>query len=110
VIARIWHGRAAPAGADAYERYFREALTPELLAVPGCLGAHLLRRADGDEVELCTIVWFESLDAVRRFAGADAERAVVSEYARSLLTRYERTAAHFEVVATAGLPDAQHTG
>ena len=106
MIARIWRGWAAPEGAGAYERYFRETLTPELLAIPGCLGAHLLRRKEGDEVQLCTIVWFESLDAVRLFAGAEAERAVVSEHARSLLTRYERAVAHFEVVATSG----EHAG
>ena len=101
MIARIWRGWARPAGADGYERYFREVLTPELLGIPGCLGAHLLRRAEGDQVELSTIVWFESLDAVRRFAGVDVERAVVSEHAQSLLTSYEQTVRHFEVAASA---------
>ncbi|HYW25416.1 MAG TPA: antibiotic biosynthesis monooxygenase [Terriglobales bacterium] len=102
MIARVWRGWAAPAGAGAYERYFRGTLSPELLGIPGCAGAHLLRRPDGDEVELSTIVWFESLDAVRRFAGADAERAVVSEHAQGLLTRYEHRVVHYEVAATAG--------
>lgn len=110
MIARMWRGWAAPAGAAAYERYFAETLTPELLAIDGCLGAHLLRRPAGDEVELSTLVWFESMDAVRRFAGVDPERAVVSEHARSVLTRYEPTVAHFEVAATAGRPGAQHPG
>jgi len=102
MIARVWRGWAAPAGAGAYERYFRDTLTPELLSLPGCLGAHLLRRAHGAEVELSTIVWFESFDAVRRFAGADAEGAVVSEHARGLLTRYQHRVVHYEVAATAG--------
>ena len=102
MIARVWRGWASHEGAAAYERYFRETLTPELLGIPGCAGAQLLRRGEGGEVELSTIVWFESLDAVRRFAGADAERAVVSEHARSLLARYEHTVAHYEVAATAG--------
>lgn len=100
MIARVWHGWARPAQADAYERYFRETLTPELRSIPGFQGAHLLRRADAGEVELATITWFESMDAVRRFAGDDPERAVVSDHARGLLTRYERTVRHFEVAAT----------
>jgi heme-degrading monooxygenase HmoA len=100
MIARIWRGWARPAGADAYERYFRETLTPELLRLPGFEGAQLLRRDHGDDVELRTVTWFESLDAVRRFAGEDHERAVVSELARSLLTRYDRTVHHFEVAVT----------
>jgi heme-degrading monooxygenase HmoA len=112
MIARIWRGWATSAGAAAYERYFAETLTPELLGIDGCLGAHLLRRATGDddEVELSTLVWFESMDAVRRFAGVDPERAVVSEHARSVLTRYEPAVAHFEVAATAGRAGAQHGG
>jgi hypothetical protein len=110
VIARLWRGWATPAGAAAYERYFAETLTPELLGIDGCLGAHLLRRATGGEVELSTLVWFDSMDAVRRFAGAEPERAVVSERARSVLTRYEAAVAHFEVAATAGLADTQHGG
>jgi heme-degrading monooxygenase HmoA len=100
MIARVWHGWAWPADADAYERYFRETLTPELRRIPGFQGAHLLRRVSGEEVELSTITWFESMDAVRRFAGEDADRAVVSEHARGLLIRYEPTVSHFEVAAT----------
>jgi hypothetical protein len=98
----MWRGWATATGAGAYERYFREVLTPELLAVPGCLGAHLLRRTEGDEVELSTIVWFESADAVRGFAGADPGRAVVSDHAASVLTRYERTVVHFDVAVAVG--------
>jgi heme-degrading monooxygenase HmoA len=102
VIARIWHGWARPPEADAYERYFRETLTPELLRIPGFAGAHLLRRQDGGEVELSTVTWFESLEAVRRFAGDGYERAVVSEHARALLTRYDTSCRHYEVAGTAG--------
>ncbi len=100
MIARIWRGWAVPAGAEAYERYFRETLTPELQRVPGFEAAQLLRRDVAGEVELSTLTWFESPEAVRRFAGDDWERAVLSEHARSLLTRYEGTVQHFEVAAT----------
>ncbi len=102
MIARIWHGWAAPPQADAYERYFRETLAPELRAIAGFSGAHLLRRSVGGEVELSTVTWFESLDAVRRFAGDDYERAVVSEHARSLLMRYDPTCRHFDLAFAVG--------
>jgi heme-degrading monooxygenase HmoA len=102
VIARIWRGWALPDGAAAYQRYYTETLTPELRRIPGFRGGHLLRReVEGAEVELVTITWFESLDAVRRFAGEAYERAVVSERALALLTRHERTCQHFEVAARA---------
>ena len=99
MIARTWRGWATPEGADAYERYFRDTLAPELEGIPGFAGAHLLRRDDREngEVELVTITWFGSLDAVRRFAGEAYEQAVVSDHARSLLTRRETTCQHHEL-------------
>jgi heme-degrading monooxygenase HmoA len=97
VIARIWHGWATPEGAAAYERYFQRTLTPELRGLPGFRGANLLRHVADDEVELVTITWFDSLDAVRTFAGEEYEQAVVSEQARALLTRHDSTCRHFEL-------------
>lgn len=104
MIARIWHGWATPDGAAAYERYFRRTLTPELRRLPGFHGAHLLRGsrdpAEAEaEVELVTITWFDSLDAVRAFAGDEYQRAVVSERARTLLTRHDATCRHFALAA-----------
>jgi heme-degrading monooxygenase HmoA len=102
MIARIWRGWAPPDAAGAYQRYFERTLAPELAGIPGFRHAHLLRRdgaGAGDQVELVTVTWFDSLDAVRRFAGEDHERAVVSEHARSLLTRYDRTCRHFVLAA-----------
>ena len=78
----------------------RQTLAPELGSIPGFRGARLLRRADGDEVELVTMTCFESLDAVRRFAGEAYEGAVVSPYAQTLLTRYDRTCQHFDLAAS----------
>jgi antibiotic biosynthesis monooxygenase (ABM) superfamily enzyme len=108
MIARLWHGWAQAAGADAYEHYFRETLAPELRNIPGFCGAHLLRRADGDDVELVTMTCFDSLDAVRRFAGDTYEHAVVSPYAQTLLTRYDRRCQHFDLAVR--LPGAGHEG
>jgi hypothetical protein len=101
MIARVWRGWALPDGAAAYERYFGETLGPELRAIPGFVRGQLLvhRPADGGEVELSTISWFESMDAVRGFAGDTCDRAVVSDHARSLLTRFDETVRHLELAA-----------
>jgi len=98
VIGRIWHGWTTPENADAYEALLRSEVLPAIDRVPGFLGAHLLRRDAGGEVEFVTLTLFESLDAVRAFAGEDYETAVVPPEARRLLTHFDARSAHYEVV------------
>ena len=98
MIARLWHGWTAPENADAYEHFLRTKMFPSIHRVPGYLGADLLRRADGEEIAFVTITRFESLDAVRAFAGEDYEQAVVEPEARRLLSRFEQRSEHYEVV------------
>jgi heme-degrading monooxygenase HmoA len=102
VISRIWHGWTAPEQADEYERLLRAEILPGIHRVPGYRGATLLRRQDGDEVEFVTITVFDSLDAVRAFAGEDYEVAVVPPEARRLLRRFDERSAHYETLATVG--------
>ncbi len=102
MIARVWHGWTAPGNADAYERHFRTTVLPELQGLKGFQGAHLLRRQDGEEVEFVAITHFESLEAVRAFAGPDYSTAVIAEEAKWVLSRYGRRAEHYTVVLAPG--------
>jgi len=98
LIARLWRGWTSPADADTYERFLREQMFPSMRRVPGFAGAELLRRDDaGDEVAFVTITRFESLEAVRAFAGDDYERAVIEPEARALLSRHDERSEHFHV-------------
>ncbi|MBA3414904.1 MAG: hypothetical protein H0U10_06750 [Chloroflexia bacterium] len=72
-IARIWRGRTARERADEYLRYWREEgglhpLADEALAV------QMLREDRPDETEFVTISWWESVEAMARFAGDDPRR------------------------------------
>lgn len=98
-VSRIWHGWTKPADADAYETLLRTEIFHAIAArdIGGYRGIELLRRPAGDEVEFVTIMSFDSLDAVRAFAGADYEVAVVPPAARALLTRFDARSAHYEV-------------
>ncbi|HEY7684440.1 MAG TPA: hypothetical protein VH879_17485 [Gemmatimonadales bacterium] len=100
MIARIWHGWTAPGQAERYERLLKEEIFTGIAArqIPGYRGIELLRRAAGDLVEFVTIMRFDSLDAVRTFAGPDYEVAVVPEHARRLLTRFDERSAHYQVL------------
>ncbi len=99
MICRIWHGWTSPAQADAYEALLRDEVFFGIAAsLPqGYRGIELLRRAAEDEVEFMTLMWFDSLDVVRTFAGPDYQQAVVPPAARLLLKRYDAQSIHFEV-------------
>lgn len=99
MISRIWHGWTTPADADAYESLLKAEIFEGIRdrQIAGYRGIHLLRRDVGEEVEFITIMWFESLDAVRIFAGEDYESAVVPPKARTLLSRFDARSQHYEV-------------
>jgi len=99
MIGRIWHGWTKPENADKYERLLKEEIFPAIAAkkVIGYKGIQLFRRLLDDEIEFITIMWFESLDAVRAFAGEDYEVAVVLPKARVLLSRFDVRSQHYEI-------------
>ena len=96
MITRMWRGWTAADDADAYEQFLRTELFPEVAKLRGFCGARILRRRMGEEEEFVTLTSFESLDAVRTFAGDDFETPVIEPEAERLLLRYERRAVHYE--------------
>jgi heme-degrading monooxygenase HmoA len=100
MIGRIWHGWTSAGNADAYERLLRTEILPGIAdgRVSGFRGAQVLRRDVEEGVEFVTICWFDSLDAVREFAGNDYEKAVISAKAHQLLSRFDSKSQHYEVV------------
>jgi heme-degrading monooxygenase HmoA len=92
----VWHGWTTRANADAYERLLREQVLPGIHRMKGFRGAQVLRRDAGGEVEFVTITQFESLAAVREFAGEDYEVAVILPEAHRLLSHFDARSAHYE--------------
>jgi heme-degrading monooxygenase HmoA len=101
MISRVWHGRTTRENADAYEQLLRTEILPGIHRVPGYRGASLLRRDVDEGVEFVTITMFDSLDAVRAFAGEDYEVAVIEPQARRLLSTFDERSAHYETVLRA---------
>ena len=101
MISRIWHGWTAPGNADIYEKLLQEEIFVGIQNrhIRGFRGIQLLRREVKEEVEFVTIMLFDSLDAVREFAGEDYEVAVVPEKARAVLSRFDERSQHYEVRA-----------
>jgi hypothetical protein len=101
MISRLWHGYTTPANADAYESLLKEEIFISISnrKMSGYRGIQLFRRTIGSEVEFITAMWFDSLEAVRSFAGDDYEAAVVPPKARVLLSRFDERSQHYEVKA-----------
>jgi heme-degrading monooxygenase HmoA len=104
MISRIWHGWTTLANADVYESLLKEEIFVGIgdRHIRGYKGIQLLRRQVGDEVEFITIMRFDSLDAVREFAGADYEVAVVPPKARAVLSRFDARSQHYEIIVERG--------
>ncbi|HEX5228702.1 MAG TPA: antibiotic biosynthesis monooxygenase [Bryobacteraceae bacterium] len=99
MIARHWRGWTAPENADAYESLLRNKVLPELRNIQGYCGGYVLRSDGPTESEFVVINLFESLDAVKAFAGADYKTAVFEPEAKILLSRIEPLANHYDVRA-----------
>ena len=104
MIARIWNAETTPAGAPGYAEHLRAHVLPALRQVEGYAGAMLLERSSAGAVEIVVITLWRSLEAIRGFAGADLESAVVAGDAAAALTEYDRRVRHYEVVVEDALP------
>jgi antibiotic biosynthesis monooxygenase (ABM) superfamily enzyme len=106
MIARMWRGWAAStASADLYEEFLRSTFLPAAYSVPGFKGATVLRRMVGNEIEFTTITRFDSVEAIKQFAGEDWEAAHVASRARELLARFEPRCVHSELVIDMAAPE-----
>jgi heme-degrading monooxygenase HmoA len=100
MITRIWHGWTTHENADAYEAIVNGTVLPGIAArnPTGYHGAYLLRRELEDETEFVTVLFFDSLDDVRQFAGDDYETAYVPAEARAVLARFDARSAHYQTL------------
>jgi antibiotic biosynthesis monooxygenase (ABM) superfamily enzyme len=99
MVGRIWHGWTTHENADVYENLLKTEIFPGIAAknVPGYRSIQLFRRALHDEVEFITIMWFDSWDSVKQFAGEDYETAYVPPKAREVLLRFDGRSKHYEI-------------
>jgi heme-degrading monooxygenase HmoA len=101
MISRLWRGWTAPQDADTYEDLLRAEIFPAILArnIEGFRRIELYRASADQECEFVTVMWFDSLESIKAFAGPDYETAVVPPKARAVLKRFDERSRHYEVRA-----------
>ncbi len=97
LIARLWHGAVPAVKGDDYAAYLRRTGVTECRATPGNRGVEVLRRTVGGETHFLFISFWDSMDAIRIFAGDDVERAHYYPEDRDYLLELEPTVTHYEV-------------
>jgi heme-degrading monooxygenase HmoA len=100
MVARHWRGWTEIKDADAYEKLLKDKVLPGLKNVEGYIGGYILRSDGPQEAEFVVVNLFDSLDAVKQFAGSDYSVAVFEPEARKLLCKVEPIARHYEVRAS----------
>lgn len=98
MIARTWHGRVPTAKADAYEQLLERTGYADYRATPGNRGLLALRRTEGDVTHFVLTTFWESVEAIRRFAGDEHERARYYPEDDAFLLEKEPFVAHHEVL------------
>ncbi|HYL14025.1 MAG TPA: YciI-like protein [Terriglobales bacterium] len=98
MILRMWKARSTVEKAGEYVQHATKQIFPKLRAIEGHRGAYLLRRMLDGAIELVVLTLWDSMTAVRRFAGPEPEKAVVEPEAKAILASFDEHVTHFEVV------------
>jgi hypothetical protein len=99
MISRQWRGVARADRALDYEQHLLEKTFPALQRIPGFVDASILKRPLERGVEFLVVTRWQSMEAIRQFAGDDAAAAVVPPAVVAMMIDYDRRVTHFEVVA-----------
>lgn len=98
MISRHWCGVAKIASAEAYVQHLQSETFPAIRKLPGFVSASILRRSVSNGVEFLVVTQWTSIEAVRAFAGAEVETAVVPQKVQDMMVTYDRTVRHYEVL------------
>ncbi len=98
MIVRMWHGRVPTSKAGEYGEFTVARAIPDYRSVAGNLGAYVLRRSEGEVTHFITLTFWESLEAIKGFAGGNVEAAKYYPEDKDFLMEFEPTVVHYEVI------------
>jgi heme-degrading monooxygenase HmoA len=108
MIARLWHGITPSAKADQYVEYLNKSGIEDYRATEGNLGVQLLRRIEGEQAHFLIITFWESVEAIKKFAGEDYEKARYYPEDQNFLLEFEEKVVHYEVISILNQPSPEN--
>ena len=99
MIARVWRGETRAENADRYADYLRRTGLADARATPGNRGVLITRRVADGRAEFVFTSFWDSMEAIRGFAGDDVHRARYDPEDREMLLALPPDIGHFEVIA-----------
>jgi heme-degrading monooxygenase HmoA len=100
MISRHWKGVARSDQAEAYVQHLQTNTFPHLAGIAGFVRASILRREVEEGTEFQVVSLWESLDAIRAFAGDRLEVAVVPPNVQAMMVSYDARVLHYDVFHT----------
>jgi heme-degrading monooxygenase HmoA len=98
MIARHWKGVTKSEEAENYIRHLQNETFPNLSRIDGFLSSAILKRAVSEGIEFLIVTKWESLDAIKQFAGEKLYTSVVPEKVQAMMVNYDREVSHYEIV------------
>jgi heme-degrading monooxygenase HmoA len=98
LIARIWQGRTQASRAEEYTTYLYEAGIKKIASIPGNRGVQMVRCVSGEFADFEVLSYWDSLDAIRRFAGDDIAKVRHLPRDPDYMIGMEPSVRHFEVI------------
>ncbi len=99
MLARIWRGSVPAGKTEAYLRYLNETGVKDYQATKGNRGVYVLHRTEAEITEFLILTLWDSMEAIRRFAGPDPEKPVYYPEDKEFLLEFESRVLHYEVEA-----------
>jgi len=100
MISRHWKGIAKPGEAENYIHHLKTDTFPKLSEIDGFISASILTRPVDQGPEFLIVTEWESIEAIKAFAGEEADVAVVPQVVQDMMIDYDRNVRHYEVVET----------
>lgn len=97
MISRQWTGITPKEKAPVYIAHLQNDTFLKLSSMKGFVKASILKRNVPEGVEFLVITEWESLEAIKQFAGADPEVAVVPAEVQAIMIRYDKAVKHYEI-------------
>ena len=97
MVERHWKGIARKERADEYIDHLKNDTFRKLKEIHGLVSASVLKRDLPDGVEFLVVTKWETIDAIKQFAGEKIDTAVVPEPVQHIMLKYDDKVSHYEL-------------